>query len=166
VVAMLVTAFVAERIYVYALRRYRQRLLAVPATGYAARAFQVGMGLVLDGGALLVFGIAAILFFFSWWLDHDLRRILVLQILFIVLVLRVVALFARFLLARSAEHARLLPFDDRAAGRLRGFILALAALFGLSIALRSLLSAAATQPEAIDVISVGFWIVGFILLVG
>ncbi len=166
VVAMLATGFVAEWLYGYALRRYRQRLLQVTATTYSARAFQVGMGLALDIGALLVFGIAAILFFFSWWLDHDLRRILVLQILFIVFVLRVVALFARFLLARSAEHARLLPFDDRAAGRLRGFILALAALFGLSIALRSLLSAAATQPEAIDVISVGFWIVGFILLVG
>jgi hypothetical protein len=57
------------------LRRYRQRLLQVTATTYSARAFQVGMGLALDIGALLVFGIAAILFFFSWWLDYDLRRI-------------------------------------------------------------------------------------------
>ena len=165
VVAMLATAFVAERIYMYALRRYRQRLLQVPATGYSARAFQVGMGLVLDVGALLVFGIAAILFFFSWWLDHDLRRILVLQILFIVFVVRVVALLTRFLLGRSVEHERLLPFDDRAASRLRGFVIALAVMFGVSIATRSLLNATGALPEAIDVISVGFWIVGFIILV-
>jgi len=165
VVAMLTTAFVAERIYVYALRRYRQRLLQVPATGYSARAFQIGMGLVLDVGALLVFGIAAIVFFFSWWLDHDLRRILVLQILFIVLVLRVVALLARFLLSRSSEHERLLPFDDRAAGRLRASIIALAVMFGVSIATRSLLNATGAAPEAIDVIGIGFWILGFVILV-
>jgi small-conductance mechanosensitive channel len=165
VIAMLASAFVAERIYVYALRRYRQRLLQAPGTSYSARAFQLGMGLVLDVGALLVFGIAAILFFFSWWLDHDLRRILVLQILFIVFVVRVVALLARFLLGRSDERARLLPFDDRAASRLRGFIIALAVMFGASIATRSLLNAGGAIPEAVDVISVGFWVLGFIILV-
>jgi small-conductance mechanosensitive channel len=165
VVAMLATGFVAERIYLYALRRYRQRLLQVPAANYSARAFQIGTGLVLDVGALLVFGVAAIVFFFSWWLEYDLRRILVLQILFIVLVLRVVMLLARFLLGRGGEGKRLLPFDDRAASRVRGFAIALAALFGVSIALRSLLNAAATPPEAVDVISVGFWILGFVMLV-
>jgi small-conductance mechanosensitive channel len=165
VIAMLVTAFVAERIYVYALRGYRRRLLEVPAASYSARAFQLGMGLALDIGALLVFGITAILFFFASWLDHDLRRILVLQTLFIVLVLRVVVLVARFLLARTPEHARLLPFDDGPAHLLRAFIVALAALFGLGIALRSLLNAAAMSQESVDVLSVIFWIVGFLMLV-
>ena len=162
---MLATGFVVERIYVYALRRYRQRLLQVPATRYSTRAFQVGMALMLDIGQLLVFGIAAIVFFFAWWLDHDLRRLLELQILFVVFVVRVVALLTRFLLDRGSEHERLLPFDDQAARRLRGFIIALAVLFGVSIAMRSLLDAAGSAQDAIDVIAVGFWVVGFVILV-
>jgi small-conductance mechanosensitive channel len=165
VAGMLATGFVVERIYVYALRRYRQRLLQVPATRYSTRAFQVGMALMLDIGQLLVFGIAAIVFFFAWWLDHDLRRLLELQILFVVFVVRVVALLTRFLLDRGSEHERLLPFDDQAARRLRGFIIALAVLFGVSIAMRSLLDAAGSAQDAIDVIAVGFWVVGFVILV-
>jgi hypothetical protein len=124
---------------VYALRRYRQRLLQVPATGYSARAFQVGMGLVLDVGALLVFGIAAILFFFSW-LDHDLRRILVLQILFIVFVVRVVALLTRFLLGRRASTSAC-SHSTTGQSHLRGFSIALAVMFGVGIATRLLLTA-------------------------
>ena len=85
-------AFLAERIYVYALRRYRQRLLHGTGDGLFGAGVPGRHGARARPRRLAVFGIAAILFFFSWWLDHDLRRILVLQMLFIVFVVRVVAL--------------------------------------------------------------------------
>ena len=123
--ALLATGALAESLYVYALRRYRERLRYAPAATFSARAFQLGAGLLLDLGGIAAFGVAAIVFFFALWLEHELRRILVLEVLFAVVVVRTAATLARSLLAPAGRGNRLLPFAeiapirDRACGDLR-----------------------------------------------
>ena len=163
VVALLMAGWVAERIYVRALRPYRSRVLGAGATTFSARAFALGIGFLIDFGALLVFGVAAIVFFFSLWLPQELQRIFVLELLFAVFVVRVVALFARFLLANETGRARLLPFADAPARRLRGFAVALAVVYGVGFATSSVVGAASASAETVDLLGVGFWIVGLLV---
>jgi small-conductance mechanosensitive channel len=163
VVALLMAGWVAERIYVHALRPYRSRVLGAGATTFSARAFALGIGFLIDFGALLVFGVAAIVFFFSLWLPQELQRIFVLELLFAVFVVRVVALFARFLLANETGSARLLPFADAPARRLRGFAVALAVVYGVGFATSSVVGAASASAETVDLLGVGFWIVGLLV---
>ena len=163
--ALLATAVLAERVYVHALHGYRQRLLHSPAATFSARAFRLGLGLLLDLGGLAIFGVAAILFFFAGWLEDELRRILVLDVLFGIVVVRITALFARFLLSPAGTRHRLLPFADAPARRLRWFAIALAAVYGSSFATIAVLGASGATPETIDLIGVGFWVIGLSLAV-
>jgi small-conductance mechanosensitive channel len=162
-VALLATGAIAERVYVYALRRYRVRLLQAQAATFSARAFQLGVGLLLDLGGLAVFGAAAIVFFFALWLEHELRRIFVLEVLFAVVVVRIVAMFARFLLSPAGTTQRLLPFADAPARRLRRFASALAAIYGLSFATIAVFGAGGASPETGDLAGLGFWILALVL---
>ena len=164
--ALLATAVLAERVYVHALHGYRQRLLHSPAATFSARAFRLGLGLLLDLGGLAIFGVAAILFFFAGWLEDELRRILVLDVLFAIVIVRITALFARFLLSPAGTRHRLLPFADAPARRLRWFAVALAAVYGSSFATIAVLGASGATPETIDLIGVGFWVIGLSLAVG
>ena len=164
--ALLATAVLAERVYVHVLRGYRQRLLHSPAATFSARAFRLGLGLLLDLGGLAMFGVAAILFFFARWLEDELRRILVLDVLFAIVIVRITALFARFLLSPAGTRHRLLPFADAPARRLRWFAIALAAVYGSSFATIAVLGASGATPETIDLIGVGFWVIGLSLAVG
>ena len=163
--ALLATAVLAERVYVHALHGYRQRLLHSPAATFSARAFRLGLGLLLDLGGLALFGVAAILFFFAGWLEDELRRILVLDVLFGIVIVRITALFARFLLSPAGTRHRLLPFADAPARRLRWFAIALAAVYGSSFATIAVLGASGATPETIDLIGVGFWVIGLSLAV-
>src|SRR3982750_2024290 len=99
IVSVLAAGWIVEHLYRYALRRYRTRLQQAPGATFSARAFQLALELLLDLGALAVFGIAAIVAFFALWLGDDLRRIVVLNVLFVVLGVRTTALLARFLLS-------------------------------------------------------------------
>ena len=163
VAALLVTGWIAERIYVFAVRRYRLRLRDAPVATFSARAFQLGVGLLLDLGALAVFGIAAIVFFFALWLADDLRRIVVLEVLFIVVVLRVVALVARFLLAKDGSGERLLPLADAPSRTLQRAVLGLAAVFGVGVATLAVLTAGGASAETNDVVAIAFWVLGLVL---
>lgn len=161
--AMLAIGWIAQRLYDYALRDYRSRLLQTPAGTYSARAFQLGVGLLLDVGGIAVFGAAAISFFFAYWVDHDLRRIAILVMLIAIVVVRITALFAHFLLAPAATRARLLPFADVPARRLRWFAIALAFLYGLGIVTTTVLAAAGAAEATIDLVRIGFWASGLVL---
>ena len=159
IVAMFASGWVVERVYGFALRRYRARL-ASPTPDFAARAFQLTIEWVIDLGGLAVFGIASILFFFALWLGDELRRIVVLEILFAVMIVRGVATVARLLLQPSGARSRLLPFDDRAAGTLWRFAVVLATLYGLGLASIAVLRAAGASAETADVVGLGLWCAG------
>ena len=161
--ALLATGALAESLYVYALRRYRERLRYAPAATFSARAFQLGAGLLLDLGGIAVFGVAAIVFFFALWLEHELRRILVLEVLFAVVLVRTAATLARSLLAPAGRGNRLLPFAETPARRLRRSAIALAAIYGASFATSSVLGAGGASPETVDLVGIGFWIAGLLL---
>ena len=68
-IVMLVVGWLVERAYDYGLRRYRRGLSNAPAPTFAARAFQLALGLVLDLGGILVFALAALAVFAARWLE-------------------------------------------------------------------------------------------------
>jgi small-conductance mechanosensitive channel len=158
--AMLLVGWVLERLYAFSLRRYRARALHTSAQTFFAHAFQNTLGLALDLGSIAAFGTGALIVFFARWLEDDLQRIVVLQVLVAVIIVRIVALFARFLLARTPDGARLLPFADHAARTLRRFSIALAVLYGLTLLLHSLMSATGLDDATFDLVRIAFWIVG------
>jgi small-conductance mechanosensitive channel len=157
--ALLATAAVGERIYIHSLRRTRRRILDVAAATFSARAFQLAVGLLIELGAIVVFGIVAILFFFAAWMADDLRRIFVLEILFAVFVVRSVATLAGFLLSPDTAR-RLLPFADEPARRLRSLAVVLAALYSASFATSAVVMAGGSNAETGDLIGIGYWTVG------
>jgi moderate conductance mechanosensitive channel len=164
--ALLMTGWLAERLYDHALRNYRARLLHTPPTTFSARAFQLALALLLDIGGIAVFVLGALALFFAFWLDHDLRRIAVLETLFAIVVVRIVALFARFLLAPGTGRVRLLPFDDAPARRLRRFAIAVAALYGFGLALLSVMAHAGAAVPTIDALMFVAWIIGLVVAIG
>jgi hypothetical protein len=68
-------------------------------SAFSARAFQLGMGLLIDLGGVLVWSIAAVTAFFLLWHDHALRRTLILDFMLGVIIVRTTMVVARFLLA-------------------------------------------------------------------
>lgn len=159
-VAMLAIGWIAKGIYDYALRDYRKRLLQTPAQTYSARAFQLAVGLLLDFAGIAVFGAASVAFFFGFWQSRDLFRIAALVVLIAVIVVRITALLARFLLSLDAGGTRLLPFDDVAARRLRGSAIALAMIYAFGIVTTTVPAAAGASEATIDVIRIFYWAAG------
>ena len=100
--ALLVASVCIEWLYHRALRRFRARLEQTSAPTFSARAFQLGMGLLIDLGGILVWSIAAITAFFLLWHDHALRRTLILDVILGVIIVRTAMVVARFLLAPRA----------------------------------------------------------------
>ena len=164
VAAMLVIGWIVERAYDYGLRRYRAQLLDVPASTFSARAFQLGTGLVLEFGGIVVFTLGALAVFLVLWRGEELQRVAVLLLLFAVIVVRIAVVIARFLLAPGPEQQRLLPFADRPARRLRWFAMALAALYGAALMTRVLLAAGSVDATTLDLFTIVFWILGIMLV--
>ena len=159
IVAMFAAGWLVERAYGFALRRYRLRL-ASPAPNFTARAFQLTVEWLIEFGGLAAFGMTSILFFFAFWLGDELRRIVVLEVLFGVMIVRVVARFARLLLQPSGTGPRLLPFEDTAARTLRRFAVMLATLYGLGLAGIAVLGATGASAETADVVGLALWCAG------
>jgi small-conductance mechanosensitive channel len=88
--------------------------------------------LVFDLVTLLVFGVAAAATFFVAYHGHEATRQLVMAGLAGVMLVRLVAVAARFLLAPRDPGARLLSFDDAAARRLHGAVVALAGIYAVA----------------------------------
>ena len=127
--ALLVVGWLVEKLYDRALSNYRARLSQSAALTFSANAFRLGVGLLLDIGGIVVWSLAALIAFFLMWHDHELRRMTILDVVMMVVIVRIAWLLARFLLARDAGSARLLPFADEPAAVLRRFVVALAVLF-------------------------------------
>ncbi|HET6801531.1 MAG TPA: mechanosensitive ion channel domain-containing protein [Casimicrobiaceae bacterium] len=159
IVAMFAAGWIVERAYGFALRHYRLRL-ASAAPDFTARAFQMAVEWLIEFGGLAVFGVTSILFFFAFWLGDELRRIVVLEALFGVMIVRVVARVARLLLQPSGTHPRLLPFDDTGARTLRRFAGTLATLYGLGLAGVAVLRATGASAETADVVGLALWCAG------
>ena len=156
----LVAAWLAERFYDFALRRYRASLAPPPAETFTARAFRLGVGLALDLVGVAVFALAFLAIFLALWQGHGLRRIAIVELLIGVVAIRVTWIFARFLLAGRAGEERLLPFADLPARQLRRFAILLAVIWGFSSGLGSVLRRAEVTAPTIDVLIILFTCAG------
>jgi len=163
-VAMLVAGWIAQWIYVYALRNFRARLMQAPAVTYFARAFQLGVGLVLDLAGIGVFALVAFFVYVMRQHAGDLWRVALLSVLIAVVIVRIVALFARFLLDPAGGERRLLPFADLPARRLRRCVITLTVLFGAYIVAFSVATAAGVTPASLDVLRIAGWVVGLAIV--
>jgi len=150
-VAALALGWGAERLYDAGLRDYRRRMQQAHATTYAANAFRIAAGLALDAAGLVVFALASFGLLLALWHDHDVQRRAMFDVVVAVIMVRVVALLARFLLA-PAESARLLPFADTPAAALRRFAVALAAILGAAVVVNPLLRGAGASAATMDLV--------------
>ncbi|MEO8304991.1 MAG: mechanosensitive ion channel family protein [Betaproteobacteria bacterium] len=164
--ALLAAGWVVEAVYDRALRGYRSRLANSSGHSFSANAFRRGVGLLLDIGGIVVWSLAALTVFFLIWHDHDLRRTTILDFMILVAIVRVAVLVARFLFAKGAGSERLLPFADAPAATLRRFAVALAAIFGGTIAAVSLLRGAGASEATIDIAMIVAVTSGILLTIG
>jgi small-conductance mechanosensitive channel len=160
VAVMLIVGWILERVYRYALREYRARRLQTPAATFSSRAIQLALGLLLDLGGIAVFALGAVAVFLARWLESEAQRVVVLVVLLAIVVVRVTALVARFLLTRTDEHDRLLPFADAPARTLRWFVIAAALLYSVGLVFTALGGAGAIDATSMFTIRAVFWIVG------
>ena len=162
--AGLLIAWLVQRMYDLALRRYRKKLTPPPAETFTARSFRLTVGLVLDLVGLGVFALAFLALFLALWQGHALRRIAILEVLIAVVAVRVTWLFADFLLSGRAEKERLLPFADVPARRLRWTAVLLAALWGLGSLLRAVLAGGGASAATIDLLVISLGVLALALL--
>jgi small-conductance mechanosensitive channel len=163
VAIMLIVGWLVERVYHYALRDYRTRRLRTPAATFSARAVQLALGLLLDLGGLAVFVLGALAVLFARWLVDEPQRVVVLLLLLAVVVVRVTVLVARFLLVRTSEHERLLPFADPPARTLRWFVIAAAVLFSVGLVLSVFEGQGGIDATTMAAIRAASWIVGLVI---
>ncbi len=141
--AMLAIGWATERLFEWLTGDVRRRLAGRPrgdpapsagarTDGAAAAAGRLVLRLVFDLVTLLVFGVAAAATFFVAYHGHEATRQLVMAGLAGVMLVRLVAVAARFLLAPRDPGARLLSFDDAAARRLHGAVVALAGIYAVA----------------------------------
>ncbi len=160
--AMLMGGWVAEKLYDRALRHYRARLRQTAADTFTANAFRIAIGLLLDLAGIAVFSLAGLAAFFALWLDHDVQRIAILNVLIAIVIVRMVMLFARFLLAPAASD-RLLPFADGPARILRRFAVSLAVISGIGFVVMFSLRASGASAATVDLVLIA--VVGLYLVV-
>ena len=163
-VGALVVGWLAQRMYDFALRRYRKRLAPPAAETFTARCFRLAIGLALDLAGIGVFALAVLALFLALWQGHALRRIAILEVLIAVVAVRVTWLFADFLLSSRNGKERLLPFADAPARRLRGFAVLLAALWGLDSFLRAVLAGGGANAATIDLLTISMGALALALL--
>ena len=107
-----------------------------------------------------MFALGALAIFLARWLDDEMHRGVMLVALLAIIVVRVMAMIAGFLLAPAARKPRLLPFADGPARALRWFVIAVAVLYSLGLVVTALASHGALDALTIEVIRVLVWIVG------
>ena len=160
---MLIVGWILERVYRYALRNYRAGRLQPPAATFSSRAIQLALGLLLDLGGIAVFALGALAVFLARWLDNEMQRVVMLVVLLAIVVVRVTALVTRFLLTRTTEHDRLLPFADAPARALRWFVVAAAVLYSVGLVLTAVGGAGAIDATTMSAIRAAFWIIGLVI---
>jgi small-conductance mechanosensitive channel len=132
---------------------------------YSARAFQLGVGLLLDAGGVAAFALGAVVLVFARWLPNEVQRIAVLVALLAIVIVRVAALFARLLLDEREGRPRLLPLADAPARSLRRFVIALAVLYALGVGTTTLLTVTGVDAIQVDLLRILFWTLGLALSV-
>ena len=152
VLAMAVAA-VVELVARRASRRWREGLGPRPSQGFVSDAVRLLMRLALDIAYVLVFGAVVLAIFLVLWQGHEGRRALLLGLLGAVVVARIVAAIANFLLAPSRPQARLLPLDDATATTIARAVIAIAALSGLMVATKHTFEATGTSPASGEAIT-------------
>jgi len=160
---MLIVGWILERVYHYALRDYRTRRLQTPATTFSSCAIQLALGLLLDLGGIVVFALGALAVCLARWLEDEMQRVSVLVLVIAIVVVRVTALVARFLLTRTTEHDRLLPFADAAARTLRWFVVAVAVLYSTGLVMTAFAGEGVIDATTMSAIRAAFWIVGLVI---
>jgi len=163
--ALLACGWIGELIYVRALRNYRMRLRQSAAPTFAANAFRLTIGLLLDLGGIAAWSLAALTAFFVVWHGHELRRLALLDVLILVVIVRIAVLLGRFLLAPGAESERLLPFAEASAATLRRYAVGLAVLVGLAFASVSLFRRSGASEGTIDLALIACLTMGIVLTV-
>jgi len=163
-VGALVVAWLAQRMYDFALRHYRRRLVAPPVETFTASAFRLAVGLALDLVGIAVFALAFLAIFLALWQGHGLRRIAILELLIAVVAVRITWLFAEFLLSSRGGEERLLPFADAPARRLRWFAVLFAALWGLGSFCRAVLMGAGANAATIDLLLMSTSVLGLAIV--
>ena len=161
---MLIVGWLAERVYDWALRSYRKRLVPPPVETFTTRSFRLGVGLCLDLAGIVVFALAALAIFLALWQGHGLRRIAIVELLIAVVAVRVTWLFARFLLNGGAAKERLLPFSDLPARRLRRFAVGLVVLWGLGNCLRAVFAGGGANEATLNLLLVFTTFVGLVVI--
>jgi small-conductance mechanosensitive channel len=162
--AMLVVGWIAQRIYDWALRNYRKRLVPLAAETFTARSFRLGVGLGLDVAGIAVFALAALATFLALWQGHGLRRIAILELLIAVVAVRLTWLLAQFLLSSRVASERLLPFDDAPARTLRWFAVVLAALWGATNLCRAVLTGGGASAATTDLVTGASAVLGLVVV--
>lgn len=160
---MLVVGWIVERAYRYALRRYRRGRTQAAATTFSARALELAFGLALDLAGIALFALGALAVFLARWREDEMQRAVVLVALLAIVVVRVMAMVARFLLAPDARNGRLLPFADAPARTLRWFAIAAATLYAAGLVVTALAGYAGLDAPTMNVIRIAFWTVGIVL---
>lgn len=164
-VGALVVAWLAQRIYDFALRHYRGRLVPPPVETFTARAFRLAVGLALDLVGIAVFALAFLAIFLALWQGHGLRRIAILELLIAVVAVRIAWVFAQFLLSSRGGNERLLPFADAPAQQLRWFAVLFAALFGLGSFCRAVLIGAGASAATVDLLLMSTSVLGLAIVI-
>jgi hypothetical protein len=152
-VAMLLVAYIAERIYRYLLRGQRAHLDDLHEEGFGARWAHNLMRLLLDAGGIAVFAAAAVVFFQIIYHGHEQSRLVILGVLYSALVFRLVQVGSRFLLEPRAPALRLLPLGDRAARHLHAGLLQLVGVYVVAVLPRFLLLRLNAPQAAADVVA-------------
>jgi len=162
--AMLVIGWLAQRGYDWALRNYRKRLAPPAAETFTARSFRLGIGLALDLAGIAVFALAALAAFLALWQGHGLRRIAVLEMLIAVVAVRVTWLLAQFLLSSRNGAARLLPFADAPARKLRRFAVLLAVIWGATNFCRTVMTGGGANAATADLVVIASGVLSLVVV--
>jgi small-conductance mechanosensitive channel len=126
---MLAVGRLAERGLAGSLREVHARLAGIEATDTMARLGYSSLGAMLDLIALGLFALVAYVVSLLFFDRFDPLRVFVTTYLFVIAVVRAVAIVGRLLLAPANARLRLLPLDDTLARLLYRWWLAVVALF-------------------------------------
>ncbi len=124
-------------------------------TGFRDQACRLGLRVVLEAVALVLFYAGAIGLFFAVYQGHQATRIVAFTVLAAVVIVRAVVITSRVLLAPREPTVRLLPFDDAAAQRLHTSVVCLAVLWVAALATFIVFDALGVEPVVVDFLRVG-----------
>jgi small-conductance mechanosensitive channel len=158
---MLASGAAAEFVSRRALRNWQEGLRTRPSEGLLSDTVRFLLRLAMEVFHVIVFGAVALALFFAFWQGHEGRRILFLGLLGAVVLTRVVAALANFLLAPSRPEARFLPLDDAPAGTLATAVTVVAGLWSLGFALRNAFAAAGADGNEREAIA---FLVGLVIM--